>query len=55
MGKASEYEQNAEECLKLAKCSKNPEHKQSLQEVAYTWAALAEERRRRQQKQQHSH
>jgi hypothetical protein len=55
MRKASEYERNAEECLKLARCSQHPEYKKSLEQMAQTWVVLAEERRRRQQKQQDSH
>ena len=53
MRKASEYQRNAEECQKLARYSQNPEYKKSLEQMAQTWVALAEERRRRQQRQEH--
>ena len=47
MHKAMEYERNAEECPKLAKSGMSPDHRKTLQEMAETWTALAEERRRR--------
>jgi len=51
MRKASEYEQHAEECLRMAATMSNPEHKKQLQQMAEAWTMLADERRRQSAKQ----
>jgi hypothetical protein len=51
MLKASEYEQHAAECRAMARNTRNPLHKQQLEEMAEAWAMLARERRARSQKQ----
>jgi hypothetical protein len=44
MRKVSEYEEHAEECRKMARQTKNPQHKKQLEEMAQTWDMLAKER-----------
>ena len=41
MRKVSEYELNAQECLKLAAIISDPEHKTTLLHMADTWTMLA--------------
>jgi hypothetical protein len=47
MRKVSEYELNAQECLKLAAIISDPEHKTALLHMADTWTMLAHGRRKR--------
>ena len=51
MRKASEYEQHAAECRAMAAKTRNPVHKEQLEEMAEAWAMLARERRKQLQKQ----
>jgi hypothetical protein len=46
MKKASEYLKHAEECVRLARRSVKPEHRDLLLQMAQTWNSLAEERER---------
>jgi hypothetical protein len=47
MRKVSEYELNAQECLKLAAMISDPEHKTALLQMADTWTMLAHGRKKR--------
>jgi hypothetical protein len=47
MRKVSEYELNAQACLKLAAIINDPEHKTTLLHMADTWTMLAHGRRKR--------
>ena len=47
MRKVSEYELNAQECLKLAAMISDPEHKTALLHMADTWTMLAHGRKKR--------
>ena len=47
MRKVSEYELNAQECLKLAAMISDPEHKTTLLQMADTWIMLAHGRKKR--------
>lgn len=51
MRKVSEYEKHAAECLKMASQTKDPVHKQQLQEMAETWTMLANTRKEQLHKQ----
>ena len=44
MRKITEYIEHAAECRKMARITKNPEHKQSLRQMAEAWEMLAQER-----------
>jgi hypothetical protein len=46
---ARDYERNAEECLRLAKEMKVPEHQKSMLEMASVWQKLAREATNREQ------
>ena len=52
MRKVSEYELNAQECLKLAAMISDPEHKTTLLHMADTWTLLAHGRKKRRSKDQ---
>jgi len=52
MRKVSEYEQHATECRQMATKMKDPIHKRQLEDMAQTWAMLADERRKQLAKQQ---
>jgi hypothetical protein len=45
--KVSEYEQNAEECRKMASKMTDPIHKKQVEAMAEAWATLARERAKR--------
>jgi Ca2+-binding EF-hand superfamily protein len=45
--KVSEYEQNAEECRKMASRMNDPLHKKQVEDMAEAWAMLARERAKR--------
>jgi hypothetical protein len=45
--KVSEYEHNAQACLKLAAIISHPEHKTTLLHMADTWTMLAHGRKKR--------
>jgi hypothetical protein len=47
MRKVSEYELNAQACLKLAAIISDPEHKTTLLHMADTWIMLAHGRKKR--------
>ena len=47
MHKVSEYEHNAQACLKLAAMISDPEHKTTLLHMADTWIMLAHGRKKR--------
>jgi len=47
MRKVSEYEHNAQACLKLAAMISDPEHKTELLRMADTWTMLAHGRKKR--------
>jgi hypothetical protein len=47
MRKVSEYELNAQECLKLAAIIGDPEHKTTLLHMADTWIMLAHGHKKR--------
>ena len=47
MRKVSEYELNAQECLKLAAIISDPGHKTTLLHMADTWIMLAHGRKKR--------
>ena len=47
MHKVSEYELNAQACLKLAAMMSDPEHKTTLLHMADTWIMLAHGRKKR--------
>jgi hypothetical protein len=47
MHKVSEYEHNAQACLKLAAMISDPEHKTTLLHMADTWTMLAHGRKKR--------
>ena len=47
MRKVSEYELNAQACLKLAAIISDPEHKTTLLHMADTWTMLAHGRKKR--------
>jgi hypothetical protein len=47
MRKVSEYELNAQECLKLATMISDPDHKTALLHMADTWIMLAHGRKKR--------
>jgi len=47
MRKVSEYELNAQACLKLAASISDPEHKTTLLHMADTWIMLAHGRKKR--------
>jgi len=47
MRKVSEYELNAQECLKLAAIISDPRHKTTLLHMADTWIMLAHGRKKR--------
>ncbi|HWL92646.1 MAG TPA: hypothetical protein VNT79_03855 [Phycisphaerae bacterium] len=40
---ARDYERNAEECLRLAKEMRNPEHQKAMLDMAGVWQKLARE------------
>jgi hypothetical protein len=44
--KAFDYLQHAEECRKVAKQMRNPQHKERLEGLAQEWEMLAKERAR---------
>ena len=44
MRKISEYEQRATECRKMAAKTRNPLHKQQLEDMARAWEMLADVR-----------
>jgi hypothetical protein len=46
MKKVSEYRKHAEECIRLARWSVKPEHRDLLLQMAQTWNSLAEDRER---------
>ena len=46
MNKTTDYRQQAQECLQLARQTTAPHHRASLLQIAETWFALAEERDR---------
>jgi hypothetical protein len=50
MRKASEYQEHADECRKMAAGTRNSEHKKQLQDMAGTWEMLARERARQVEK-----
>jgi hypothetical protein len=52
MREVSEYEQNAQACLKLAAIISDPEHKTTLLHMADTWIMLAHGRKKRLSKDQ---
>lgn len=52
MRKVSDYEQHATECRQMATEMKDPLHRAQLEEMAGTWAMLADERRKQLAKQQ---
>jgi len=52
MRKVSEYELNAQACLKLAASISDPEHKTTLLHMADTWTLLAHGRKKRRSKDQ---
>ena len=54
MREVSEYEQNAQACLKLAAIISDAEHKTMLLHMADTWTMLAHGRKKRRSKDQMS-
>jgi hypothetical protein len=46
MRKVSEYEEHAADCRAMAKRANDPVQKKQLEEMADTWAMLANERRK---------
>jgi hypothetical protein len=50
--KVSDYEQHATECRQMATKMKDPLHRAQLEEMAGTWAMLADERRKQLTKRQ---
>jgi hypothetical protein len=54
MRKVFDYEQHGIECRQMAIKMKDPLHRAQLEEMARTWAMLADERRKQLAKQQAS-
>ena len=46
---ARDYQRNAEECLRLAKEMKSPEHQKAMLDMAGVWQKLAHEASNREQ------
>jgi hypothetical protein len=46
MRKLSEYENHVAECRQMAAKTRDPVHKKQLEQMADTWAMLADERRK---------
>ena len=46
MRKLSEYENHVVECRQMAAKTRDPVHKKQLEQMADTWAMLADERRK---------
>ena len=54
MHKAFQYLEHAEECRKIAKQMRNPQHKERLEALAEEWETFAEERARELAREQQS-
>jgi hypothetical protein len=52
MRKVSEYEQRAAECRQMASSTRDPMHRQQLEDMSKAWIILARERLRQLAKQQ---
>lgn len=50
MRKVSEYQQHADECLRMAARMQDPTHKRQLEEMAEAWSMLARERQKQLQR-----
>jgi hypothetical protein len=48
MRKVSEYQEHAAECRKMARQTRNEEHKKTLEDMAQAWDMLAKEREKQQ-------
>jgi hypothetical protein len=54
MRKVSDYRKHAEECRKLMRGAKTPEHREMLHQMAETWESLAESREKQLQRRANS-